>query len=82
MNARWDATADPYARLITIGPVTGLTAVADELMMHLGYYPTEHPDIAHQLRLALEDETLDLGRAILAEHGLPVCDSVGLGEPA
>ncbi|MFI1197723.1 hypothetical protein ACH4T9_31305 [Micromonospora sp. NPDC020750] len=68
--------------LVTIGPVTGLTAIADELMMHLGYYPTEHPDIAHELRVALEDESLDLGRQMLAEHGLPVRDSVGLGTPA
>lgn len=64
---------------VSMGPITGMLGVADELMRHLGYEPTEHPDLRMEIEQAIGEETLDLGKAILAEHGLEVRDSVGIG---
>ncbi len=61
---------------VAMGPITGMNGVAKELMRHLGYDPADHPDILAELEQTIGEETLDLGKAILAEHGFPVRDSV------
>lgn len=61
---------------LRMGPVTGMTGVAGELMRHLGHDPAEHADLLQELAQAIGEEMLDLGQAILAEHGLAVQDSV------
>lgn len=62
----------PIQHCIPMGPISGLSGLVRELMLHLGYAPEDYPDVAHELEQALGDETLDLGREILAEHGLSV----------
>ena len=66
---------------IAVGPLTGLSGVADELLLHLGYQPAEQPAVRAAIETAIGGELLDLGRAILAEHGLPVRD-LPIGDPA
>jgi hypothetical protein len=61
---------------VAMGPITGMTGVAKELMRHLGYDPAEHGDILDELAEAIAEEMLDTGKDILAQHGLPVRDSV------
>jgi hypothetical protein len=57
---------------VPMGPITGMRGVATELLLHLGYQPAEHPDALHELEQAIGEEMLDVGRQVLAEHGLPV----------
>lgn len=59
---------------VPMGPITGLSGVAAELMRHLGHEPRDHQDVLLELEQAIGEETLDLGRAILAEHGLRVAE--------
>ncbi|MEU4640844.1 hypothetical protein [Micromonospora sp. NPDC023814] len=73
---------DVHRFCVSMGPISGMRGVADELMRYLGYEPRDYPEVANQLAEAIGDETLDLGRQILAEHNLPERDSVGLGAPA
>lgn len=60
------------------GPLSGLGGNAEQLMLHLGYQPRDYPQITLALEEAIGKELLDLGRQILAEHGLPVRDSTGI----
>ncbi len=57
---------------VPMGPISGLSGVAAELMRHLGYEPAEHPDVLHELEQAIGEEMLDVGRDVLAERGMPI----------
>ncbi|WP_367139452.1 hypothetical protein [Saccharothrix sp. HUAS TT1] len=57
-----------------MGPVSGLSGVVGELMLHLGHEPADHPGVRAALEEAIGDVLLDTGRAVLAEHGLAVRD--------
>lgn len=81
----WDGrpgcTGSPnYNPWVLMGPISGLSGVAAELMRHLGYEPAEHLDVAIELEAAIGDEMLDTGRDILTAHGLTPRDPHG-GEP-
>jgi hypothetical protein len=64
-----------YDSMISIGPVSGLRGVARELILHLGVDPDEHPGLLVDVQQAIEEETLEIGRAMLTERGIP------MGEP-
>jgi hypothetical protein len=57
---------------IGLGPISGVSGVVAELMRHYGYEPEAHPDVARDLEQAVGEELLDVGREILAGHGLEV----------
>jgi hypothetical protein len=58
-----------------MGPVSGLSGVALELILHLGVNPDDHPGLLIEVEQAIGEETLALGRAMLAERG------ISTGEP-
>lgn len=60
----------PDAMYIGMGPISGVRSVSDELMRHFGVDPEEHPEVARELERLLGDESLDIGREVLATHGL------------
>lgn len=64
-----------YDSMISIGPMSGLRGVARELILHLGVDPDEHPGLLIDVQQVIEEETLEIGRAMLAERGIP------MGEP-
>ncbi|MFD1145936.1 hypothetical protein [Saccharothrix hoggarensis] len=65
---------DEHSNCIGFGPISGLSGVAEELMLTLGHDPDDHPELRAELEQAIGEETLNLGRQILAEHGLVVRD--------
>lgn len=56
--------------LVPVGPLSGMSFVAAELMRHYGVEPSEHLDVWHEVEQAISEDMLDTGRAILTEHKL------------
>jgi hypothetical protein len=67
--------APNYNPWVLMGPISGLSGVAGELMRHLGHDPADHPAVLIELEQAIGEEMLDTGREVLTGHGLTPRDA-------
>jgi len=57
---------------IGFGPISGVSGAAQELLLHFGHQPQDHPDIVAELEQGLGEAALDLAHEVLPRHGLSV----------
>ena len=69
MRSWWDEGVDLR---VSMGPVTGLSGVAEELIRHFEINPSEHDGLITEVEFAIGEQLLDTMRDILAARGIPI----------
>ena len=74
----WDCDRTGPEMVIVFGPLTGISEVARQLILHFEIDPEEHDGLLLEVEQAIGDQMLDTAREIFAERGIPIPAEVGV----
>jgi len=67
----WDCDRIGPEMAIAFGPITGVSEVARQLILHFEIDPEEHDGLLLEVEQVIGDEMLTIAREIFAERGIP-----------
>lgn len=68
----WDCDRTGPEMLIGFGPITGVSEVARQLILHFEIDPDAHDGLLLEVEAAIGDQMLDTAREIFAERGIQI----------
>lgn len=74
----WDCERTGPEMVILFGPITGVSEVARQLILHFEIEPEDHDGLLLEVEAAIGDQMLDTAREIFAERGIQIPAEAGV----